>query len=80
MIRDLPADVQDQIARYLASGRYPNEAEILRDALAALAAQDEDMAAIQAGIDDMNAGRTRPFADVAKDILQKYGQSRPNDV
>jgi Arc/MetJ-type ribon-helix-helix transcriptional regulator len=59
----LPSDVTQTIAALLASGKYVSQDEILRDALAALRQRDEDVAAIRAGIADMEAGRCRPFAE-----------------
>ena len=59
----IPADVQQRVKVLLETRRYASEEEILRAALLALEEQDADLTAIQSGIDDMENGRSRPFAD-----------------
>jgi Arc/MetJ-type ribon-helix-helix transcriptional regulator len=59
----LPADVQVRMNALLGTGRYHSEEEILRAALAALEQQNDDMAAIRSGIEDMENGRVRAFAE-----------------
>jgi Arc/MetJ-type ribon-helix-helix transcriptional regulator len=59
----IPADVQERVNALLGTGRYASEEEILRAAMAALEDQNADLAAIQSGINDMENGRYRPFAD-----------------
>ena len=59
----IPADVQERLDALLRTGRYASEEEILRAAVAALEEQNADLAAIQAGIDDMEKGRHQPFAE-----------------
>ena len=52
----LPPDVQQMVAAMLASGRYQSEEEVLRDALRALAEQDEDLDAIRKAIAEWKDG------------------------
>ena len=59
----IPADVQDRVNAILKTGLHASEEEILRAAVAALEERDADLAAIQAGIDSLENGRARPFAD-----------------
>jgi Arc/MetJ-type ribon-helix-helix transcriptional regulator len=59
----IPADVQQRVNALLVTGRYASEEEILRAAVAALEEQNADLTAIQSGIDDLENGRYRPFAD-----------------
>jgi len=59
----IPADIQQRVNALLETGRYASEEEILRAAVAALEEQNADLAAIQSGINDMENGRYRPFAD-----------------
>jgi Arc/MetJ-type ribon-helix-helix transcriptional regulator len=59
----IPADLQQRVNALLGTGRYASEEEILRAAVAALEDQNADLASIQSGIDDMENGRYRPFAD-----------------
>jgi predicted transcriptional regulator len=72
MANDLSADVLRRIELYMASGRYQSEEEVLLDALAALDARQEDLAALQAGIQDFEAGRVRPLEAVADEIRQEH--------
>lgn len=51
-----PPDVAALVEARLASGRYASEDDILRDALQALADVEEDVAAIQEALDDLDAG------------------------
>ena len=74
MSLQLPADLTSTIQSFLVGGRYENEVEVVRNALASLK-RDEDLAAIQAGIDDMNAGRVRPWEEVKAEIQTKHGFS-----
>ena len=59
----IPADVQQRFNALLGTGRYASEEEILRAAIAALEEQNADLTAIHCGIDAMENGRYRPFAD-----------------
>jgi Arc/MetJ-type ribon-helix-helix transcriptional regulator len=54
----LPADLRAEISQLMSTGRYESEAELLRDALAALRTQEADWAAVAEGIADLEAGRT----------------------
>jgi Arc/MetJ-type ribon-helix-helix transcriptional regulator len=67
----IPTDVQDRVSALLATGRYASEEEILRAAVAVLEEQNADLAAIQSGIDDMENGRYRPFADFDAEFRQR---------
>ena len=59
-------DVQTQKVYFL------TDAELHRRAMQALRRQ-EDHDAIQAGIDDMEAGRVTPLAEVDRDIRKELG-------
>ncbi len=63
MSQMIPTDVQKRVTALLGTGRYASEAEVLRAAVTALEEQNADAAAIQSGIDDLESGRCRPFAD-----------------
>ena len=73
MAYEFPPDVEERIRKQMTDGNYKSEDDVLRDALEALAARNADLVAIQAGVDDMEAGRTRPLSDVADEIRQKHG-------
>ena len=68
-----PPDLEDEIKQRMKTGQYKSQDELLREALRALKSRDAEVAAIQEGIDDMEAGRMRPIGDVADDIRQKQG-------
>ena len=53
----LSADLTLTIQALLATGKYASEDEVLRNALDALRQRDENLAAIEAGVADMEAGR-----------------------
>ena len=72
---ELPPDVAQQLKQRVATGQYASEADVLRDALAALESRDQELAAIQAGIDDMEAGRVRPFDQADAEIRDHFGLS-----
>jgi putative addiction module CopG family antidote len=73
---ELPPDVEQQLKQRVASGQYASEADVLRDALAALEWRDQEIAAMQAGIDDMEAGRVRPFSEADAEIRKYFGFSK----
>jgi putative addiction module CopG family antidote len=70
---DLSPDVWNEIQRQLASGSYASPDEVVRVALAALRSRDDDIRAIQEGIDDMEAGRVRPFREFDREFRQRNG-------
>jgi Arc/MetJ-type ribon-helix-helix transcriptional regulator len=71
MSQIIPADVQERVNALLGTGRYASEEEILRAAVAVLEERNADLGAIQAGIEDMENGRYRPFADFDAEFRQR---------
>lgn len=69
----LSAEIERRIHEHLALGTYASTDDLLLDALSALDERLEDMAAIRAGIEDMEAGRVRPLEDVDAEIRAKHG-------
>lgn len=51
-----PSDVQQLVESHLASGRYSTEDDVLRDALRALADEEDDLVAVREAIDEWRAG------------------------
>ena len=58
-----PPDLEDEIKQRMATGQYMSEDEVLREALRALKWRDDEVVAVQEGIDDMNAGRVKPIRE-----------------
>ena len=67
-----PADVEQRVQSQLETGLYPTEEDVLRAAMTALERERDDFASIQAGIEDMEAGRYRPFAKIDTEFRQKH--------
>ncbi len=76
MFNKLPSDVRAEIKERMASGHYNSEEDVLRQAMRALKVQDQELAAIQSGIDDAEAGRVRAFGEVDTEICQEFGFSK----
>lgn len=75
MAYQFPPDLQQLIHAGMAFGNYATEDDVLRDALHALIQRNEELAAIQAGVADMNAGRFRPIREVDAEIRSRLGFS-----
>ena len=71
-----PPEIDRLVHEELAFGRYANEDEVLLAAMQALREQDETIAAIQEGLDDLEAGRVCPLATVDAELRAKYGITR----
>ncbi len=67
-----PVDVGERVKSQLALGLYQTEDDVLRAAMAALEREHDDCAAIQAGIEDMEAGRYRPFSQVDAEFRLRH--------
>jgi predicted transcriptional regulator len=72
MAFDLPADLSASIQDFIAFEGYKSEEAVLRDALAALKHR-ANVAAIQKGVDDMEAGRFRDWKDAKAELRAKLG-------
>jgi putative addiction module CopG family antidote len=68
---DLAPDVWDEIQRQLASGSFASTDEVLREALTALRSREEEVYAIQEGIEDMEAGRVMPLRQFDREFRQR---------
>lgn len=73
----IPPDVEDRVTALLADG-YATVDDVLRDALRALEYRREEIAAVQEGIEDMEAGRYRPVEEVDAEIRQKHNFPQVN--
>ena len=68
----LPPDVDEQIKRGMASGRYSSEEDMIRQAFDALKWREDEVAAIQQGIEDMEAGRVKPLRDFDREFRGRH--------
>ena len=73
MSQQIPVDIESSLRAFVATGRFANEDEVLREALAALKRESDEVAAIQLGVDDMEAGRYRPFDEIDAEIRKEFG-------
>ena len=53
--------------------QYQFPDDVIREALRAFCHQDQEIAAIQEGIDDMQAGRVRSFREFDREFRQRKG-------
>jgi putative addiction module CopG family antidote len=69
---EFPTDLRQRIEAQIATGEYANENDVLRDAIRALEREKQDIAAIRAGIEDMEAGRYRAFDAADAELRKKH--------
>jgi len=67
----LSADLQERVNVLLSTGHYRSEEEIVRAALTALEEQNADLAAIEAGVREMEQGHYRPFAEFDAEFRER---------
>jgi len=77
MSYQLPADLEQLVSEQIRLGSYQSPEDVLRDALRALAERNQDLAAIQSGIDDMEAGRVKSLSEVDSVIRKSLGFAPP---
>lgn len=74
-----PPDVQQQISDRLASGRYSSEDDVLRDALNALAYEEQDAAAVKEALDALESGDNGvPLGEAFAQVRKTHGA--PSDA
>ena len=73
MSHQFAPDVEQLLREQMSVGNYGSTDDLLRDALGILKTRNDDLAAIRAGLDDMQSGRVRPLKDVADGIACKHG-------
>lgn len=71
----LSADLQDSIRSRVDSGPYRSEEEVVRAALEALAEREKaaDIASIQRGLADLEAGRCLPAEESEANCRERFG-------
>jgi len=68
-----PPDVEQLVAGRMAAGGYATEDDVLRDALRALAEEEEDLAAVREAIAEYRAGDPGLPLDEAFDLVRRSG-------
>ncbi|MDH3717781.1 MAG: hypothetical protein OES79_06630 [Planctomycetota bacterium] len=68
---EFPPDVDQRVTTHLEKG-YDTVDDVLRDALSALEREQQEITAIQEGIDDMEAGRYRSLEEVDAEIRERH--------
>ena len=66
-----PPDLEDEIKQRMRTGRYASEDDVLREALRALKWRDDEVAAIQEGFDDIEAGRVKPLRQFDRELRER---------
>ncbi len=74
MVYRFPPDVEKLVHEQMKKGHYSSEDDVLRDALKRLARDQNDVAAIQAGIEDMEAGRFRSLEQFDTEFRANNGR------
>ena len=69
---ELPSELVDRVHRRAKQTPGSSAADVIRDALDSLEREDADRIAIQAGIDDMETGRVRPFVEFDQEFRQRF--------
>lgn len=80
MAYQFPPDVQQLVSQQMAAGHYRSEDDLLRDALRALedhrqslvGDDQEVLQGIQRGLDEMAAGKGRPFEQFDAEFRQTH--------
>jgi putative addiction module CopG family antidote len=78
MSYQFPPELDQLVKRQLARGEYDSEDAVLIAAMRSLEQQQEDLAAIREGIEDMEAGRVQPLRDFDRRFREQ--KSIPQDA
>lgn len=81
---DLGPKLESFVAKLVETGRYNSKSEVLREGIRLIQEREARLAvldqALARGVDDEEAGRTRPLADVVSRLERKYdGAGRPTE-
>lgn len=69
-------EFREQFNRFLASGEFQSEADVLRAAFRALEMHEADLASIREGLSDIDAGRVHDFDEVNAAVRTKHEWAR----
>lgn len=76
MLERLSPEVDQLVREQMATGQYASENELIERAIRALRWLEQEVAAIQTGIDDMEAGRVMPVREFDSDFRTRHGIRR----
>lgn len=68
-----PPELDQLVKRQLARGEYDSEDAVLIAAMRSLEQQQEELATIREGIEDMEAGRSQPLLDFDRKFRVQKG-------
>lgn len=79
---DLGSQLESFVAKLVETGRYNSKSEVLREGIRLIQEREARLAvldqALARGIEDAEAGRAKPLADVVARLERKYeGAGRP---
>ena len=73
MSYQFPPDVEQLVAGCMSTGAYSTEDDVLRDALRALAEEEEDLVAVREAVAEYRAGDTGLPLDEAFALVRRSG-------
>ena len=73
MANAMPSDLEQFVQQELSSGRFPDRDTLLIEAVASLRRErEETFAGIQAGLDDVAAGRAQSISQAFEEIRKEF--------
>ena len=72
-----PSDVRQLVDHQLASGGYQSEDQLLREALRSLSAQDDDLAALEEAISELDFDSGQPLAEAFAEVRRSLACGSP---
>lgn len=81
---DLGSQLESFVVKLVETGRYNSKSEVLREGIRLIQEREARLAvldqALARGIEDAEAGRAKPLADVVARLERKYeGAGRPTE-
>lgn len=81
---DLGSQLESFVVKLVETGRYNSKSEVLREGIRLIQEREARLAvldqALARGIEDAEAGRAKPLADVVARLERKYeGAGRPSE-
>ncbi len=78
MTIEIPADLQPFVRQQLELGCFPNEQQLVTEALQLLKAErEQSIEGVRQGLADAAAGRTQPLAEVFADLRREFNLPDP---